>query len=372
MKERIPISVPWLLAIFGLLSCKSAPRSGDVHQPFLLKPTNISSFADLQPSAICEDEMGPVNNQTRIENQTFVVQTERPMLEDGYCKMQIYGKADPELKFLSAKKSGPLPLYYESRHIKMQPEPLSFELWKLVEGKGRAPAKILVTISELNVSPSEARLKCNEFSTTLPKSRSQASLVEFDVDIANLNAGSGALTNCVVSGSAGQTEFTTQSIPTLNLSWGGQAAVSATLRRDSIPKDATRTIGLPQATVRSALPGVWTLRNPDGSCYSLEFRTVDSGLSYRYFRGDGTNCKQPPSDLPFKDLIHLSREDDIPTTLRSKIGVNSFLLQFKRAGEESSWSLMTLTSGRLSKLGNNILKPSDLNSVTQTDVYLKN
>ncbi|MEI8025899.1 MAG: hypothetical protein WCI18_06100 [Pseudomonadota bacterium] len=374
MKEKIQIkhlAFP-LSLILSTASCKTPMRSGEAHRPFVLQPKNMSTFNDLQPSALCEDDMGPVLNQATISDKNVVIQTQRPMLANGFCKILIFGKPDPELKFLSAKKSGQLPLYYESRHIKMQPDPMSIEMWKLIEGKGRAPARILVSLSELNGLPTEARLKCNEFATFVPKTRAQASLVEFEVEASNLGSTTSALTNCTVTGNVGQSAFATQVLPTFNFSWGGQSMVSAVLKKDALPLEGTKHLGVSPETLRNALPGIWTFRNQDGSCLNLEFKAAASNLAYRYFRGEPTSCRQIPTDLPFKDAILLSREDEIPTALRSKIGANSFLIQFKRTGEESSWSLMTLGSNKLLKLGNNILNPAELLSIAEGDTYQKN
>ncbi len=374
MKEKTQIkqlALP-LSLIISLVSCKTPMRKGEAHLPFVLQPKNMSSFNDLQPSAMCEDDMGPVVNQASLADKNIVIQTERPLLASGFCKILVFGKPDPELRFLSTKKSGQLPLYYESRQIKMQPEPMPIEMWKLIEGKGRAPAKILVSVSELNAIPTEARLKCNEFSTFVPKTRTQASLVEFEVEASNLGSTASALTNCVVSGTVGQSPFATQSLPTFNLSWGGQVIVTAVLKRDSLPLDSAKYLGLSAETLRNILPGIWTFRNQDGSCLNIEFRQGPLNFSYRYFRGEPSACRQVPANLPFKDAILLSREDDVPTALRSMIGANSFLIQFKRTGEESSWSLMTLSSNKLLKLGNNILNPAELRSITEADSYQKN
>ena len=374
MKEKIQIkhlAFPLALAL-SAASCKAPMRKGEAHRPYILQPKNMSSFDDLQPSAICDDDMGPVLNQVTISERNVVIHTRRPMLASGFCKILIFGKPDPELKFLSAKKSGQLPLYYESRNIKMQPDPMPIEMWKLIEGKGRAPAKILVSIPDLNGLATEARLKCKEFATTVRMTRTQASLVEFEVEASNLGPQTSAPTNCTVTGKIGQSTFATQSLPAFHVSWGGQAIVSTVLRKDSLPLEGTRYLGIAPETLRNALPGIWTFRNQDGSCLNLEFKLTASNFSYRYFRSEPTACRQAPADLVFKDAILLNREDEVPVALRSKIGNTGFLLQFKRTGEESSWSLMTLTANKLLKLGNNILNPADLLSITEGDTYQKN
>lgn len=374
MKEKIQIKTLsiTLVFLFTMASCKTANRSGEDHRPFILQPNNLSSFSDLQPSAICEDPMGSVSNQATMVDKSFVIHTERPLLEDGYCKVFVYGKTDPELRYLSTKKSGALSLYYESRHLRMKTDPMAIELWKLVEGKGRAPAKILVTIADLNGQATEARLKCSELSTAVAKTRTQANLVEFEVEASILAPAATTLSNCVVTGSIAQSPFATQNLPTFNPSWGGQSQVSVALKKNTLPLTNPKYLGLSPETLKNILPGIWTFKNLDGSCLNLEFKVASTNFSYRYFRAEATSCRQIPAELPFKDALILNREDEIPTGLRGKIGSNNFLVQFKRAGEESSWSLMTLGPNKLLKLGNNILNPTDLLKISESDPYLKN
>lgn len=362
----------WIFLFYGLPGCKTPTRESELHQPYVYVAENIPNVSQFTPYAICFDEMGEIPTTVTMRNLEFYVMSQRPVLDIGVCQVQLYGENDPQLRYLSSKKAGKLALYYESPNMPAKIGTAKIDFWKLTEGKGTPSAKIEVKVSDLNASPTSARLMCKGFSSALPKTKINGNAIQFDIEGSIVSPQAAFLENCTVTGEVNEKQFSSVSINQIALKWGATSTINAAVDSNSIVDQPRKSLGLNAETIYKSLPGLWTLQNAEGSCLNLEFRIQDKSLQYRFFRSELSSCKTPPANLDFKDAILHSLESEIPSQLRTKIQAENFLLQFKRIGEGSSWSIMTIEGSKLSKLGNNIVDPLQLLNVTSGDTYLRN
>jgi hypothetical protein len=362
----------WIFLFYSLSSCKTPTRESELHQPYVYVAENIPNVAQLIPYATCFDEMGEIPATVTTRNLEFYVMSQRPVLDIGVCQVQLYGENDPQLRYLSSKKAGKLVLYYESPNMPAKIGTAKIDFWKLTEGKGTPSAKIEVKVSDLNATPSSARLMCKGFSSALPKTKITGNAIQFDIEGSIVSPQATFLENCTVTGEVNEKQFSSVSINQIALKWGATSTINAAVNSQSIVDQPQKSYGVNVETIHKNLPGLWTLQNAEGSCLNLEFRIQDKSLQYRFFRSELSSCKTPPANLEFKVAILHSLESEIPSQLRPKIQAENFLLQFKRIGEGSSWSIITIDGSKLTKLGNNIVDPLQLLNVTSGDTYLRN
>jgi hypothetical protein len=366
--------IPYFLTTLLLIShsaCKSPTRASEIHQPYIYTAQNIPNLSQLMPIATCYDEMGAIDTTISLKNFDLYVMSQRPVLEIGVCQVQLFGESDPQLRYLSNKKSGKLSLYYESPNLPAKIGTSKVDFWKLTEGKGFPSARLEIKIADLNATPTSARLMCKDFSAALPKTKITGNAIEFEIENSATTPQAGLLENCSVTGEINDKGFSSVPINQISVKWGGFTTVIAPAKLQSNLEGTQKSYGISIDSLRKSLPGLWTMENAEGSCLNLEFKINGTMLQYRFFRSELSSCKTPPVNLEFKDVVLHSLESEIPSQLRSKIQANNFLVQFRRIGENSTWSIMTLDGPKLLKVGNNIVDPLQLQNSTSVDTYLQ-
>lgn len=212
---------------------------------------------------------------------------------------------------------------------------------------------------------------CKDFTAALPKTKITGNAIEFEIENSKASPQAVLLENCSVTGEISDKAFSSAQINQISVKWGGFTTIVAPVKLQSNLDANQKSYGIAIETLRKSLPGIWTMQNAEGSCLNLEFKLNGTSLQYRFFRSELSSCKTPPANLEYKEVVLHSLESEIPNQLRSKIQANNFLLQFRRIGDSSTWSMMTLDGLKLLKLGNNIVDPLQLLDSSSADTYLQ-